>query len=160
MVVIVNAIQSSVRSTSHMQKWSSCAGRSPLLFNRLKETRDGYKGGIVSVYRGLCCGGHLYSLPSLYLHTNGGGSFVGSLYLHELTLIPAWMSKHTPSKVWDKFTCPFPNFNGATVEVWEWISLAMEGQLWCNTPIFWKQRSNHCLFHCFRATSFADIEHI
>ena len=26
------------------------------------------------------------------------------------------------SKVWDKFTYPFPNFNGATVEVWEYIS--------------------------------------
>ena len=25
-------------------------------------------------------------------------------------------------KVWDDNTCPFPNFNGATVEVWEWIS--------------------------------------
>ena len=27
-----------------------------------------------------------------------------------------------PSKVWDEITYPFPNFNGATVEVWEWIS--------------------------------------
>ena len=26
------------------------------------------------------------------------------------------------SKVWVEITCPFPNFNGATVEVWEWIS--------------------------------------
>ena len=25
------------------------------------------------------------------------------------------------SKVWDKTTCPFPKFNGITVEVWEWI---------------------------------------
>ena len=24
--------------------------------------------------------------------------------------------------MWDKITCPFPNFNGCTVEVWEWIS--------------------------------------
>ena len=26
------------------------------------------------------------------------------------------------SKVWDEITYPFPNFNGVTVEVWEWIS--------------------------------------
>ena len=26
------------------------------------------------------------------------------------------------SKVWDEITYPFPNFNGAAVEVWGWIS--------------------------------------
>ena len=26
------------------------------------------------------------------------------------------------SKVWDEITYAFPNFNGATIEVWEWIS--------------------------------------
>ena len=26
------------------------------------------------------------------------------------------------SKVWNKVTYPFPNFNGSTVEVWEWMS--------------------------------------
>ena len=26
-----------------------------------------------------------------------------------------------PSKAWDEITYPFPNFNGGTVEVWEWI---------------------------------------
>ena len=48
----------------------------------------------------------------------------GHFYWRGLTLNPAWISNHTPSKlwVWDKITCPFPNFNGATVEVWEWIS--------------------------------------
>ena len=25
-------------------------------------------------------------------------------------------------EVWDKFTYPFPNFNGVAVEFWEWIS--------------------------------------
>ena len=34
----------------------------------------------------------------------------------------AWASNHMPSKVWDEITYPFPNFNGATAEVWEWIS--------------------------------------
>ena len=24
--------------------------------------------------------------------------------------------------MWDEITYPFPNFNGSTIEVWEWIS--------------------------------------
>ena len=38
-------------------------------------------------------------------------------YKHGLTLIPAWISNHMPSKVWDEITYPFLNFNGAAVEV-------------------------------------------
>ena len=26
------------------------------------------------------------------------------------------------SKVWDEITYPFPNLNGAAIEVWEWVS--------------------------------------
>ena len=45
------------------------------------------------------------------------------IYYHCLTvIIPAWISNHTPSKVWDEITYPFLNFNGTTVEVKEWIS--------------------------------------
>ena len=29
---------------------------------------------------------------------------------------------HMPCKVWDEITYPFSNFNGCTVEVWEWMS--------------------------------------
>ena len=32
------------------------------------------------------------------------------------------ISNHMLSKVWDKITYPFPNLNGSTVEVWEWLS--------------------------------------
>ena len=39
-----------------------------------------------------------------------------------LPSIPAWISNHMPSKLWDEITYPFPNFNGSTVEVWEWMS--------------------------------------
>ena len=35
-------------------------------------------------------------------------------------LSPAWISNHTPVKVWGEITYPFPSFNGANVEVWEW----------------------------------------
>ena len=46
----------------------------------------------------------------------------GPFYLHGLTLIPAWIRNHMPSKMWDEITYPLPNFNGFTVEVWESIS--------------------------------------
>ena len=34
----------------------------------------------------------------------------------------AWISNHIPSKVWVWITYPFPNFNGYTIEVWDWTS--------------------------------------
>ena len=33
-----------------------------------------------------------------------------------------WISNCIRYNVWDEITDPSPNFNGATVEVWEWIS--------------------------------------
>ena len=44
----------------------------------------------------------------------------GPFLLTWIVLIPEWISKHIPRKVWDEIAYPFPNFNGATVEVWEW----------------------------------------
>ena len=44
----------------------------------------------------------------------------GTLYWHDLTLIAIWISNYI-HHVWDEITYPFPNFNGATVEVPEWI---------------------------------------
>ena len=38
------------------------------------------------------------------------------------TSIPPWISNYIQYNMWDEITYPFPNFNGATVEVWEWIS--------------------------------------
>ena len=46
----------------------------------------------------------------------------GPFYWHGLTLIPAWISNHIHYKMWNEITSPFPIFNGATVEVWEWRS--------------------------------------
>ena len=43
-------------------------------------------------------------------------------YSHGLTLIPAWISNHMPSKILVKITYPFSNFYGVTFEVWECIS--------------------------------------
>ena len=43
-------------------------------------------------------------------------------YWHSLTLIPAWISNCMTSKAWGEIINPFTNFNGATVEICEWIS--------------------------------------
>ena len=42
-------------------------------------------------------------------------------YEHWVTLIPAWIGKHMPSKVCDENIYPYPNFNCCTLEVWGWI---------------------------------------
>ena len=47
-----------------------------------------------------------------------------SLPLTCLTLIPAWLSNHIYHKVWDEITYPFSNFDGAAMEVCEWLSNA------------------------------------
>ena len=46
----------------------------------------------------------------------------GPLSQHGLSLIPAWISNHMPSKVWDEITYPFPKRNGCIVDALEWIS--------------------------------------
>ena len=43
-------------------------------------------------------------------------------YWHGLTFIPAWIGNYIHYRVWDERVYLFPNFNGFTVEVWEWIS--------------------------------------
>ena len=53
------------------------------------------------------------------------GLYLGPLLLTWINFNPS-MDKCIPMKflffeVWDVITYPFPNFNGATVEVWEWI---------------------------------------
>ena len=62
---------------------------------------------------------HCFPSPAMqfyYKHTSG------PFYWHDSTLIPAWISNCTHHNVWDEITYSFPNFNVATVEVWEWIS--------------------------------------
>ena len=43
-------------------------------------------------------------------------------YYRRLTLTRAWVSNLMASKVCDKITYWFPNFNSCIVEIWEWIS--------------------------------------
>ena len=47
----------------------------------------------------------------------------GPLYKHKITLIPARISNHMPSKVWDEITYPFSQTSmAAAFTVWEWMS--------------------------------------
>ena len=39
-----------------------------------------------------------------------------------MTLIPAWISNHISSKVCGEIICSVSNFDGCTIEVWEWIN--------------------------------------
>ena len=50
--------------------------------------------------------------------STGLANLRGPFYYHGLV----WISNHMPNKLWDKITYPFPNFHGATIEVWEWRS--------------------------------------
>ena len=47
---------------------------------------------------------------------------IGTILLTWIDLSPAWISIYIHDKLWDGITYPFPNFNGATIEVWEWLS--------------------------------------
>ena len=47
---------------------------------------------------------------------------MGFLYEHGLTLTPACICNYTYYEVWKENKSPFLNFNGGTVEVWEWTS--------------------------------------
>ena len=46
----------------------------------------------------------------------------GPIYSHGLTLMPAWIANYILYRTWDEITFPILNFNGCTIEVWEWIS--------------------------------------
>ena len=46
---------------------------------------------------------------------------------HQITILlrrpsPASIRNYTHYKMWDEISYPFPNFNGSTVDVWEWIT--------------------------------------
>ena len=82
---------------------------------------------IISLYN------HIHFLAILYptslanLVVEGELGIVTRLYwlvlqLVQLTSIPAWISNYIHFKMWDEITYPFPNFNCAAIELWEWLS--------------------------------------
>ena len=44
------------------------------------------------------------------------------LEFRDVASVHGWMYHNSHYKVWHNITYPSPNFNGCTVEVWEWIS--------------------------------------
>ena len=56
-------------------------------------------------------------------HEEAAAKLVNNCRLRPLLLILifARINDHAPNKAWDEIIHPFPNFNGCTVEVWEWI---------------------------------------
>ena len=59
--------------------------------------------------------------PKLWYFPTDLDSGLCAFYKHGLNLIPAWISNHMHSKVWDEIISRFSKFNDCTVEVWEWI---------------------------------------
>ena len=65
------------------------------------------------------------AIPSNWWHldrSSGTMSYIINDLRPQRPLSLTWMSNHMLSKVWGEITYPFPNFNGCTVEVWEWLS--------------------------------------
>ena len=63
-------------------------------------------------------------------------STLGPFYWHGLTIIPSWISNHMPVKAMDEIIYQFPNFNGWTIEVWEWL-------INFTPPYIWRQLLIH-----------------
>ena len=49
-------------------------------------------------------------------------TFSGPVWQSGLNFISACIGIHIPSREWYQLTDPYPNFNCANIEVWEWIS--------------------------------------
>ena len=79
----------------------------------------------------------------------------GPIYQCGLTLIAAWISNHTPSKVWDEIDYRFPNFNGANVQVWKWISNFNPR---CNSSYMLGLKLNHVSKICPRLLTFSGLQ--
>ena len=56
----------------------------------------------------------------------------GGPFWHGSSLILAWIINQNNYEVWNEMIYPFPNFNGATVEVWEWIIIISHTLIACD----------------------------
>ena len=86
-------------------EWLKC--RYPEMWSRVILTPSFYYVNISN---------HIFIFLWFVLYTSG------PFYWHGLPLIPVWICNYIHYKVWDEITHPFLNLNGATVEVWDWIS--------------------------------------
>ena len=62
-----------------------------------------------------------YSDLDVFVNRQQVSFSLGPFYWHGLNLIQTWIINHMSGKVLDEITYPFPNFDGETIEVWEWI---------------------------------------
>ena len=53
-------------------------------------------------------------------------------FVEVVSSVAWWISNNIHYKVWGEITYPFVNFNGRTIEVWEWISNSIH-----NLPCMW-----------------------
>ena len=60
-----------------------------------------------------------YVMMIYYIHGDVPDAGLSLFVSWLVTWIPAWISNYTHFIVWGEITYQFPNFNGATVEVWE-----------------------------------------
>ena len=67
-------------------------------------------------------------------------------FYYGVTLIMVWISNHMYSNVWAEITYPFPNFNGAAGEYWEWTSKLIPQYNECNYLITLGLNSTHLIF--------------
>ena len=65
-----------------------------------------------------------------FQYTASHEQLAGFFYYHGLTQIQASTSNHIHYKMCGEIAYPFPNFNGETVEVWEWISSFIQQFTW------------------------------
>ena len=60
--------------------------------------------------------------PDGFAQTQNNIIYLKAFYEHGLSSIATLKNDSTHYKVWGEITYPFPNLNGAAVEVWEWVS--------------------------------------
>ena len=64
-----------------------------------------------------------FLVPRLKIKMNAFCLGCNNSSIQTLTSMAAWISNYIHYKTWDDIIFPFPNFNGATVEVSEWINI-------------------------------------
>ena len=84
--------------------------------------RNVYHKGVWNIISNMSCDAFAIFLPQGWWVIDTGVHVVGPLLLRQIDLIQTCISNHMPSELWYELLYPFPNFNAATVEVWEWIS--------------------------------------
>ena len=76
----------------------------------------------VSIIHGSKTSWQIISSMALNIWLNCPPENVLLLMATDMPPVVAWINNHIHYNVWDEITYPVLNFNGATVEIYEWIS--------------------------------------